>query len=67
MKNPSSLPITFQMALAHNEKSFNAFLNMDEATQNNIINEAKERKTVREMNIFVANIPKYVENQGGLC
>ena len=66
MENLSSLPITFQMALAHNEKSFSAFLKMDERAQNNIINEAKSIQGIRQMNIFVSNISKNIENGSNL-
>ena len=52
------MPLTFQMALAHNKSSLNAFLKMTDEKQENIINEAKKQKTVREMNNFVNSIPK---------
>ncbi len=58
MENNESMPITFQMALAHNEKSFSAFLKMDEKAQNEVIKSAKKIKTVREINNFVNLIPR---------
>lgn len=66
MENNDALPITFQMALAHNESSFSAFLKMGEDAQASIINQANNIKTLREMNIFVANIPKNVEKTDAL-
>ncbi len=62
MEHKNEMPITFQMALAHNSGAFNAFMKMDNDTQNNILNEAKNQKTLREMNIFVESIAEGVEN-----
>ena len=58
MEQNSDMPIMFQMALAHNTRAFDAFLKMDDNTQNNIIKEAKSQGSMREMNIFVSNIGK---------
>ena len=58
MEEKDSMPIAFQMALAHNKDAFLAFLKMDDKSQNNIINEAKNQHSLREMNIFVSNIAK---------
>lgn len=58
MNGENEMPLTFQMALAHNKTSMNAFLRMNNETQDKIINEAKEIKTVREMHKFVNFIPK---------
>ncbi|MBR2943644.1 MAG: hypothetical protein IKC16_00980 [Clostridia bacterium] len=58
MEQNNQMPITFQMALSHNAPALQAFLKMDENKQDNIINEAKKVKGVREMNIFVSNIGK---------
>jgi hypothetical protein len=54
----SDMPLTFQMALAHNKSSLNAFLKMTDEKQNDVINEAKKLSTIREMNNFVNSIPK---------
>ena len=66
MENSTSLPITFQMALAHNKDALKAFLKLPDEKQNNIINEAKNIPSVREMNIFVSKIPKSIESQNKL-
>lgn len=58
MEQNNQMPITFQMALSHNTSALQAFLKMDAKNQDNIINEAKNVKGVREMNIFVSNIGK---------
>ena len=47
------LPLAFQMALAHNPKSMNAFLNMDIDKQDKIVNEAWKIETKREMQMLV--------------
>lgn len=62
MDNYRGMPITFQMALAHNECAFKEFLKMDEKTQNMIIEESKKQKNVRQMHLFVNSITKGVEN-----
>ena len=58
MDGENKMPSAFQMALAHNTNSMNAFLKMSNEKQDKIINEAKEIKTVREMHNFVNFIPK---------
>lgn len=62
MDNYTGMPITFQMALAHNERAFREFLKMDEKAQNLIIEESKKQHNVRQMHIFVNSITKGVEN-----
>lgn len=52
------MPLTFQMALAHNQKALISFLSMPNDKQEFLIREAKNQKTVREMNIFVNSITK---------
>lgn len=54
----SNMPLTFQMALAHNQKALSSFLSMPNDKQEFLIREAKNQKTVREMNIFVNSIAK---------
>lgn len=58
MENNVELPIKLQMALAHNEKSFKAFLNMDEKSQKEIIQHVQGLSSVRQINIFVNSLPK---------
>ena len=58
MDGEKKMPLTFQMALAHNEASMNVFLKMSDEKQDKIINEANEIKTVREMHNFVDSIRK---------
>ncbi len=53
------LPLGFSMALAHNISAFNAFLSMDDATQDEIIEKSKNAKTKREMQMLVDGIPHY--------
>ena len=62
MGNENDMPIRFQMALSSNRDAFEAFLNLDEKTQSDIINESKNKVCLREMNIFVNSIAKGVEN-----
>ena len=58
MDGEHKMPIAFQMALAHNEASMNAFLKMSNEHQDKIISQANEIKTVREMHNFVDSIGK---------
>ena len=53
------LPLGFSMALAHNINAFNAFLSMDDMTQDEIIEKSKNTKTKREMQMLVDGIPHY--------
>ena len=62
MDSESSFPIGFSMALSHNISAFNAFLSMDDKSQNEIISKAKATKTKRELQILVDNIPNYKKN-----
>ena len=50
------LPLGFQMALAHNPKSMNAFLNMDISKQDKIVNQAWKIETKREMQQLVDSL-----------
>ena len=52
------MPLVFQMALAHNAESMNAFLKMSNEKQDEIIEKSKNIKTVREINNFVNSISK---------
>ena len=58
METNDKMPIEFQMALAHNENALKAFLKMSDRKQNDIINEARNLSTLREINLFVNNINK---------
>ena len=58
MEEKNNMPISFQMALAHNRASMKAFLNMPNDEQDKIIAQSKNVKNVREMNNFVNNIGK---------
>ena len=58
MDEKNNMPISFQMALAHNIPSMKSFLSMDNEKQDKIIEHAKKIKNVREMNNFVNSIPK---------
>ena len=58
-----SLPIGFSMALAHNISAFNVFLSLDDEKQDEIIDKAKNTKTIREMQMLVDNIPHYNKNR----
>ena len=62
MNAGNDMPITFQMALAHNKDAFREFLKMDEKAQSLIIEESKKQKNVRQMHLFVNSITKGVEN-----
>ena len=55
-KSSSELPLGFSMALAHNVKSFNAFLALDDKKQDEIIEKARNAQTKREMQQLVDNI-----------
>lgn len=44
------------MALAHNVQAFNTFLALDNKKQDEIIEQAKNTKTKREMQMLVDNI-----------
>lgn len=58
MESDNKMPLTFQMALAHNTQSMSTFLKMSNEKQDEIIKEATKLKTVREMQNFVDSIPK---------
>lgn len=62
MDTDNSFPIGFSMALSHNIGAFNAFLSMDDISQNEIISKAKSVKSKRELQLLVDNIPNYKRN-----
>ncbi len=51
--NSSKMPLGFTMALAHNVSAFNAFLKMDDKSQDEIIEKARQVQTKREMQQLV--------------
>lgn len=57
-KSSDKLPLGFTMALAHNVNAFNAFLALDDKSQDEIIEKAKHTETKREMQMLVNNIGK---------
>lgn len=59
-KNSSELPLGFSMALAHNVKSFNAFLALDDNKQDEIIEKARTVQTKREMQQLVDSIGQII-------
>lgn len=56
-KNGHEMPLGFTMALAHNVNAFNAFLLLDDKSQDKIIKQAQEATTKRELQMLVDNIP----------
>ena len=56
--NKSDMPISFQMALAHNIGAMNVFLKLKDSEQDEIINKAKSVQTKREIQMIVDSIPK---------
>ena len=58
MGEENQMPLIFQMALAHNIESMNAFLKMSNERQDEIISKSKNIKTVREINNFVKSLNK---------
>ena len=52
-----SMPLSMQMALAHNTVAMQAFLKLDDSTQDKIIEEARNMETKREIQKLVDNIP----------
>lgn len=57
-KQTQGMPIYLQMALAHNVNAMNAFLKLDNASQDEIIDKAKNAETKREIQQIVDEIPK---------
>ena len=59
-KSSPELPLGFTMALAHNVKSFNAFLALDNDKQDEIIEKARNTHTKREMQQLVDSLNNQV-------
>lgn len=52
------MPISMQMALAHNVQAMQAFLRLDNDTQDKIIEKARNTKSKRELQRIIDNIPQ---------
>ncbi len=52
-----SMPLGLQMALAHNVMAMNAFLKLDNKSQDELIERARSTETKRELQQIVDNIP----------
>ena len=50
------MPIGFQMALAHNISSLNAFLKLNDSERDKVIEKARGAKTKRELQLLVNSI-----------
>ncbi|MBO5261593.1 MAG: hypothetical protein J6B45_00955 [Clostridia bacterium] len=58
MNEIPKLPLSLQMALAHNVNAMYSFLKLDNKTQDEIIEKAKNTKTKREIQQIVDKIPE---------
>ena len=52
------MPISMQMALAHNVQAMQAFLKLDNDTQDRIIEKARKTESKRELQRIIDNIPQ---------
>lgn len=52
------IPLSMQMALAHNTAAMRAFLKLDDREQDRLIEQAKNASTKREVQMLVDNIPQ---------
>ena len=52
------IPLSMQMALAHNTAAMHAFLKLDDNTQDKIIEQARNATSKREVQMLVDNIPQ---------
>ena len=57
-----SMPISMQMALAHNVQALQAFLKLDDAAQDKIIEKARQTSSKRELQKIIDSMP---EETGG--
>ena len=55
-----SMPLGLQMALSHNVSAMNAFLKLDNKTQDDLIEKAKNTQTKRELQQIVDGLPKMI-------
>lgn len=56
--NIPKIPVSFQMALAHNVPAMQAFLAMGNREQDELIKKAEKTRTQREIQKLVNNIPR---------
>ena len=54
------MPLGLQMALSHNVSAMNAFLKLDNKTQDDLIEKAKNTQTKRELQQIVDSLPKMI-------
>ena len=58
MNDIPDIPLSLQMALAHNADAMYSFLRLDNKTQDDIIAKVKNTETKREIQQIVDKIPK---------
>lgn len=56
-----TLPLKLSMALSNNKGAFLTFLNMTDEEQDRVINAAREKNTVREINKIVEGLTNVTE------
>ena len=56
--NVPEIPLGLQMALAHNVPAMQAFLNLADSQQDELIKKAQRTKTQREIQKLVDDIPR---------
>ena len=58
MNEIPKIPLTLQMALAHNANAMYSFLRLDNKAQDEIIERVKKTESKREIQKIVDNIPE---------
>lgn len=58
MNEIPKIPLSLQMALAHNTEAMYSFLKLDNKTQDEIIEKVKNTETKREIQQIVDKIPE---------
>ena len=56
MEENKGMPLSMQMALAHNVKAMQAFLKLDDAAQDEIMEKARKAPTKRELQQLIDGI-----------
>ncbi len=56
MEENNGMPLSMQMALAHNTAAMRAFLKLDDAAQNELMDRARKAPTKREIQQIVDGI-----------
>ena len=56
MEENNGMPLSMQMALAHNTAAMRAFLKLDDAAQNELMDRARKAPTKRELQQIVDGI-----------